>query len=53
MAAGILMLGLAGRFYWRRMGAHGEVSVWPFLRREDFERTVRNPCYLAASSARH
>lgn len=53
MAAGILTLGLAGRLYWRRMAAHGEVGVWPFQRQEDFERAVRNPCYLVASSARH
>ena len=47
MAAGILTLGLAGRLYLRWMGAHGELGVWPFLRQEDFERAVRNPCYLA------
>lgn len=50
MVAGILTLGLAGRLYWRRMGAHGEVRVWPFLRQEDFERAVRYPCYLAGWS---
>ena len=54
MAAGILTLGLAGRLYLRWMSAHGEVRVWPFLRQEDLERAMRNPCYLAAAtSARH
>ena len=51
VAAGLLTLGLAGRFYWRWMGAHGELGVWPFLRQEDFERAVRNPCYLAGAGS--
>jgi hypothetical protein len=51
MAAGLLTLGLAGRLYWRWMGAHGEVGVWPFLRQEDLERAVRNPCYFAGTQS--
>jgi len=42
MLAGLLTLGLAGRLYWRRLGRSGNVSVWPFLRRDDFERAVRH-----------
>ena len=51
MTAGILTLGLAGRFYWRWIGAHGDVRVWPFLRQEDFKRAVRAPCYLAGAGS--
>jgi hypothetical protein len=49
MLAGLLTLGLAGRLYWRRLGRRGDVSVWPFLRGEDFERVVHRPCYLAGA----
>jgi hypothetical protein len=49
LAAGLLTLGLAGRFYWSRLRRRGDVEVWPFLRREDFERAFRHPCYFAGS----
>ena len=48
MLAGLLTLGLAGRLYWRRLGRRGDVSVWPFVRQEDFERAMRHPCYLVS-----
>ena len=50
MVAGLLTLRGGGRFYMRWMGTHGEVGVWPFLRREDFEQAIRSPCYLAGRS---
>ncbi|HEV7507825.1 MAG TPA: hypothetical protein VGS07_23275 [Thermoanaerobaculia bacterium] len=49
MLAGLLTLGVAGRLYWPWIGTHGEVRVWPFLRKEDFEQAVRHPCYLAGA----
>lgn len=50
MLAGFLTLGFSGRFYWRWLGTQSEVSVWPFLRQEDFERAARHPCYLAGAA---
>jgi hypothetical protein len=47
--AGLLTLGLAGRLYWRRMGAWGDVQTWPFLRQDDLERVVHRPCYLVGA----
>lgn len=50
MLVGLLTLGLAGRLYWAWLGRHGETSVWPFVRREDFEQAVRHPCYLTGAA---
>jgi hypothetical protein len=50
LAAGLLTLGLAGRFYLRRFGRWGDVGVWPFLRQEDFERALRHPCYFVGAA---
>lgn len=52
LAAGLLTLGLAGRFYWRRLRRWGDVEVWPFLRREDLQRALRHPCYFAGAAQR-
>jgi len=50
MVTGLLTLRGGSRFYMRWMGTRGEVGVWPFLRREDFEQAIRSPCYLAGRS---
>lgn len=50
MVAGLLTLGLAGRFYWRWLGRRGDVGVWPFIREDDLDRAMRHPCYLAGAA---
>jgi len=50
MLAGLLTLGFAGRFYRSQLRTQGEIRVWPFVRQEDFERTVRSPCYFTGAT---
>ena len=42
-------LGLAGALSRRWMERRGDLSLWPFIRRADYEAALRNPPYLAGA----
>ena len=42
----ILTFGAANKFYIRQYQAHGDIEVWPFIRRADYEMVLQNPVYL-------
>jgi hypothetical protein len=44
--ANILTLGAANKTYVRKYHASGDINVWPFLRRIDYELAIQNPVYL-------
>lgn len=44
--ANILTLGVANKSYIRQYQACGDIEVWPFLRRTDYEMALQNPVYL-------
>ncbi len=48
--ANILTLNLAGfvlaPLRYKRFAQSGDIEVWPFLRRSDFEEALSRPCYL-------
>ena len=46
----LLTFGYAARLAQRRFTRHGNISVWPFIRRSDFEPSVGRPTYLAKPS---
>lgn len=46
IAANILTLGMANRLFASRLRTHGDVDVWPFIRKSDYEAALHNPPYL-------
>ena len=46
----LLTLGLAGMIFRRWFARHGEIAVWPFLRRSDFEEALSSPRYLRGAA---
>ena len=47
LLANVFTLGLANKYYfWPRFRAHGEIEVWPFVRRADYEAALNHPPYL-------
>lgn len=42
----LLTLGVANKGYERKFKSCGDIEVWPFLRRADFEFALQNPVYL-------
>lgn len=44
--ANILSLGAANKAHVRQYQACGDIEVWPFLRRPDYEMALKNPVYL-------
>lgn len=44
--ANIFTLGMANRFFIPHFEAQGDVGVWPFIRKADYEAALRNPPYL-------
>lgn len=46
LLANLLTLGFAQRFFVRRYCAHGDIGVWPFIRKSDYEAALKNPPYL-------
>ena len=48
LVANLLTVGFANRFFVRKFQAHGDVSVWPFIRRSDYDAALATPVYLSA-----
>ena len=48
--ANLLSLGLANRFYARWFRQQGEVDLWPFIRRQDYETALGRPPYPGVTS---
>ena len=42
----MLTFGAANKFYFRQYQAHGDIEVWPFLWRTDYEMALQKPVYL-------
>lgn len=42
----LFTLGLLGQVFTRRFKRCGDFDVWPFIRRSDYERPLREPKYL-------
>ena len=51
LAAGLLTLGGFSWFLRRWYAKHGEIEVWPFIRRSDFSAALERPIYLNGSLA--
>jgi hypothetical protein len=43
-----LTLGWFGRLWLRHKWRNGDQAVWPFYTRDEYERALRNPTYLAS-----
>jgi hypothetical protein len=50
LLANLLTLGFARRFFVRRYCAHGDIGVWPFIKKSDYEAALKNPPYLNAQT---
>jgi hypothetical protein len=48
----LLSLGFLARKAQRQFARHGDMSVWPFVSRSDFEATLTKPTYSAKSPSR-
>jgi len=48
----LLSLGFLARKAQRQFARHGDMAVWPFIRRSDFEATLTRPSYSAKSPGR-
>jgi len=46
LLANVLTLGMANRIFIPRFATHGDVDVWPFIRKADYEAALQNPPYL-------
>jgi hypothetical protein len=46
----LLTFGALARNKQRRFAKHGDIEVWPFIRRSDYETALRNPPYLGKPS---
>lgn len=42
----LLTMGVAARLWAQRLGAAGDVAVWPFMRADDFRAALRRPRLL-------
>jgi len=49
LAANLITLGIARHTLERRFRANGDIDVWPFIRRSDYEAALRKPAYLYAN----
>jgi hypothetical protein len=43
----MLTFGAVSRRYWRWFRTQGDISVWPFLSRQDYDSALSKPPYLA------
>jgi len=50
LAMSIATLGFFARAARRQIKNHGDITVWPFIRRADYEASLRAPPYLAKPS---
>lgn len=46
LLANILTLGMANRILISRFEAYGDIDIWPFIRKADYEAALHNPPYL-------
>ena len=53
MLAALLTLGWSNRIYQRRFSTHGDVTVWPFIRQNDYQKALENPPYFKGSITSH
>jgi hypothetical protein len=44
--ASVVTLGLIAKPLRRRVAGQGDMAVWPFLRRADYDAAMRSPAYL-------
>lgn len=44
--AAVVTLGIAPKLYRQHVEKQGDVAVWPFLRRADFDEAMKSPAYL-------
>jgi hypothetical protein len=49
LVAATLSLGYARRVQQRRFESHGDIDVWPFLRRGDLDDALTDPTYLRSA----
>ena len=49
--ANVLTLGRVGRRARRQFARHGDIAVWPFVRRADYEAALSRPPYLNGPTA--
>jgi hypothetical protein len=47
----LLTLGIAGRLYFRRVCAAGDITYWPFLSASQYAEAIESPAYLSGSGA--
>jgi hypothetical protein len=50
--ANVITFGFAARRAQREFEGSGDISVWPFIRRVDYETALRHPPYLNGSPDR-
>jgi hypothetical protein len=50
MILSLVTLGYANRLMLQSWRRHGDFTVWPFIQREDYERALALPPYLARAS---
>lgn len=53
LLANVLTLGLANGYFSRKFQSSGEVEVWPFIRRSDYETALSSPPYLHQGGTSH
>ncbi|MGA2279711.1 MAG: hypothetical protein ABSG80_05350 [Verrucomicrobiota bacterium] len=46
LVATLLTLGIANRIYLRWFSRQGDIHVWPFIRRSDYDSALTHPPYL-------
>lgn len=51
LLANLVTLGFANRWFKRHYRSFGDVGVWPFIRRSDYEVALQNPPYLIGEQA--
>ena len=44
----LFTLGMAGRLYFRRVSAAGDITLWPFLSASQYAEALASPSYLSA-----
>ncbi|QQO03257.1 hypothetical protein JGR64_00275 [Luteimonas sp. MC1572] len=47
----LLTLGLAGRIYFHRLSAAGDMTFWPFLSASQYSAALDSPVYLSGAGA--
>ena len=45
-ALNLLTVGLAGRLYFQRVSAAGDITYWPFLSASEYAEALKSPSYL-------